>query len=487
MNSYIRAYPWHATLWLVGLFSILHLLVIGIPELTNDEAQYALYGYYLDWSYFDHPPLVGWLNALVLPFSTSDFALRLWPVLLAAISGLFIHGLTRDLFPEEPAWLATLAVAVFQSGVMFQMLAMAMLPDTPLLPIALATAWLLFRTLRDGSHWPWLGIGLLFGLAGLSKYTAVTLVPTAILGLMIFRRYRLLLTPWPWLAMIVAGIVILPILYWNARHDWISFLYQLGHGMPAKEWQLRRMLESQLGQLLAYSGIFVFGLIAVITGLREPHPGVRFSLAFALPVLLLFGWNSGYEHSLLHWTALGWAALTPLIARWLAHHWSRRVVRIGTYLSAGYSLTLILILHSLLAFAWLPFEANRHPLEDIYGWKAAAARAMQLREQMASKDNAPAPVLFVGNWSVFSRLAWYARPVPVQVTDTRFGQSDIWYGIPEKGARGIVVVPPKYRDRPQTSGIAKFEHCEQKDKLEIILHDKPATTYLFYACTGYRG
>lgn len=488
MFANIASHPWRATLWLIAGFSLLHLLVIGLPELTNDEAQYALYAYYLDWSYFDHPPLAGWLNALILPFSGSDFALRLWPVLLSAVSSVLLYGLTRDLFPDEPAWLGAVSVAVFQAGVIFQMLAMAMLPDTPLIPISIATAWLLFRTLRDGGTVAWLGVGLLFGLAGLAKYTAVTLVATAIFGVLIFRKTRGLLTPWPWLAIFVALVVISPVLYWNVQHEWISFLYQLGHGMPQREWQFKRLLESQLGQIIAYSpGIFVFGLLAVIGALRDRQTGARYTLAFALPVLLLFGWNSGYEHSLLHWTALGWAALVPLIARWLVHHWRRRPVRIGAYLSAGYSLVFILLLHSLLAWPWLPFEPNRHPLNDLYGWKAAAQRAMVLREEMQRQAPGPKPVLFVGNWSIFSRLAWYARPVPVQVTDLRFDQSDIWYGAPQKGARGVVVVPPKYRDRPETNGTAKFRKCEQRDKVEIMLNNKPATTYLLFACDGYRG
>jgi 4-amino-4-deoxy-L-arabinose transferase-like glycosyltransferase len=483
MFTAISQHPWRSTLWLVAGVSLLHLLVIGVPELTNDEAQYALYGYHLDWSYFDHPPLVGWLNALVLTVSDSEFALRLWPVLLSALSALLLYGLSRELFPDEPAWLGFVCVAVFQSGVMFQLLGMAMLPDTPLLPISLAAGWLLYRALNDGSIGNWLGLGLLFGLAGLSKYTAVTLVITALMAMVWLGKWRVLRSPGPYLAMLIGAIVILPVLYWNYRHDWISFAYQLGHGMPQRDWQPGRLLVSQLGQLLAYSpGIYLFGLIAIVDGLRQPDPGSRLLLSLALPVLLLFGWNSGYETTLLHWPALGWAALTPLIARWLVHHWHSHPVRIGVWTSAAYSLLLIISIHVLLVMPWNPFPTNQHPLTDMFGARQAAQRALTLREQL---DPVTSPGLFVGNWSVFSRLAWYARPAAVQVTDTRFDQSDLWYGSPAPGSAGIVIVPYKYRNRPEVSGIGKFGECRLEEEIAAGQHDNPATTYFLYACHDY--
>lgn len=483
MFTSISQNPWRSTLWLVAGVSLLHLLVIGVPELTNDEAQYALYGYHLDWSYFDHPPLVGWLNALVLTVSDSEFALRLWPVLLSALSALLLFGLTRELFPDEPAWLGFVSAAVFESGVLFQLLGMAMLPDTPLLPLSLAAGWLLYRALDGGVPGNWLGLGLLLGLAGLSKYTAVTLVITALLAVAWSGRWRVLRTPGPYLAILVGALVILPVLYWNYRHDWISIAYQLGHGSPQRDWQFSRFLVSQAGQLIAYSpGIYLFGLIAVVAGLRRPDPGTRLLLSLALPVLLLFGWNGGYETTLPHWPALGWAALAPLIARWLAQHWHRRPVRIGAWASAGYSVLLILTLHILMVMPWNPFPPNRSPLTEMRGAQQAAIHALAWRNQL---DPAASPGLFVGNWSVFSRLAWYARPNPVQVTDTRFDQSDLWYGSPAPGTDGIVIVPWKYRNRPDVSGIGKFEECRLGEELPVLLQDKPVTTYFLYTCHGY--
>ena len=209
---------------------------MGQAELTNDEAQYALYGYHLDWSYFDHPPLSGWLNAFILQFSDSDFALRLWPLLLAALTSFLLYQLTRELFPEESAWLATLTTLLYQASVISQAFALAMLPDTPLVPIAIAAIWFLHRALTKDEYHAWIYIGLLFGLAGLAKYTAVTLVLTAAIAVYLYKAHKVLRSKWPWIAVVLASIVIFPILYWNIQHDWMSINYQLNHGAPDKPW-----------------------------------------------------------------------------------------------------------------------------------------------------------------------------------------------------------------------------------------------------------
>ncbi len=470
------------TLLLVAVTSLFHLFVIGRIDLSVDEAHYALYGLKLDWSYFDHPPMVGWLQALALAFSEQEFALRIWPLLLAALSSLLLYRLTRELFPEEGPWVGFVAVLLLQSAVIFQLLSIALVPELPLLLFALLAVLYLHRAVEQGRWGDWLLLGLCFGLAGLSKYTAITLVATALIYLLWQGEWRQLVSARLWAAVGVALIVILPVLYWNASHDWISFLYQLGHGMPEREWQGARFLRGQAGQLLAYSpAIFIFGVLALVAARRElGHPGVRLTVALALPVLLLFGWSSGFEETLPHWTLLAWAALAPLTARWLVAKWQRLSVRLFAYLSLGYSLLLTLLIHSQFAFSWMPFEPLEHPLGDLYGWREAAQHGVALR---ASEEEA----LLIGNWSMASRIAWYARPVAVKVIDGRYDQFDLWYGGLQQGEGGLLIVPDLLEGRSAKEDLGKFERCDQLEQLLVPLNDKPVHRFTYYRCEGFHG
>ena len=98
--------PLQATLLLIMATTILRLIAASSTELTTDEAHYALYGYYLDWSYFDHPSLIGWLQAIVLNFSDSDLALRLMPIMLFAAASFALFKVSIRLFPNETHWKA---------------------------------------------------------------------------------------------------------------------------------------------------------------------------------------------------------------------------------------------------------------------------------------------------------------------------------------------------------------------------------------------
>ena len=139
------------------------------------------------------------------------------------------------------------------------------MPETPLLLFALLAMLALLNALERGQLAAWLLFGLCIGLAGLSKYTAVTLVFTAALFVVLQRRLDVLRTPGPWLAVALALLLIAPVLYWNATHDWLSFRYQLEHGYRAKDWEWTRVGITQLAQFFAYApGIYVFGLIALV-------------------------------------------------------------------------------------------------------------------------------------------------------------------------------------------------------------------------------
>ena len=49
------------TFLLIALAFLLRLIIAASIGLGNDEVYYRLYAEQLQWNYFDHPPMVGWL------------------------------------------------------------------------------------------------------------------------------------------------------------------------------------------------------------------------------------------------------------------------------------------------------------------------------------------------------------------------------------------------------------------------------------------
>ncbi len=475
--------PSQAAMLVTGFSLLLHLLVMGGIDLGVDEAHYALYAQFLDWSYFDHPPMVGWLQALVLPISESEFALRLWPLLLSALASWLLYRLTRELFPQAPAWTPLAALLLLHSALMFQLLGVGMVPEMPLLVAGLASTWLLWRAVQGNSWRDWLLFGVALGLAGLSKYTAVTLAIGVAWFLFVHAGWRSLLNPRLWLAALAAVVMVLPVFYWNSQHDWISFAYQLGHGLPERAWSLRRFALALAGQLLTYGpAVVIFGVAALIAYLRRGEAAAQLLIAMIVPLFLLLLWGAGREETLPHWSLLGWALSTPLAALWIGERLNRRWLRNTAAVSAVYSLLFILLAHLMLfAPQWVPFKPLKHPLGDMLGWREAAQHALLLQSQH------PQSVIYLGNWASASRIAWYARPATVKVADQRYDQFDIWYGSPDAADIALLIVPDYLHGRDQLNGVGHFAHCAAQDEYEFQLTGTPVHRFNYYLCRGYHG
>ncbi|MBK7005447.1 MAG: hypothetical protein IPH37_10030 [Burkholderiales bacterium] len=67
-------------------------------------------------------------------------------------------------------------------------------------------------------------------------------------------------------------------------------------------------------------------------------------------------------------------------------------------------------------------QSPSNPLADVYGWDVAGQRALALAAQHGLTSVA------VQNWTLASRMGWYARPLPVHVLEDRFTQFSLWAG-----------------------------------------------------------
>ena len=482
----VRNRPLIASLWLIGLTLLWHLFLAGQVNLSVDEAHYALYGAKPDWSYFDHPPMVGWLNALVVPFSHSDTALRVMPALLFALSNYLLYHIAIRLFPTFE-WVGFWTLALINSAFMFQLLSISMLPDTPLMVASLLVFWALLNLRESRLNSPesfqaWIAIGFWLGLAGLSKYTSVTLVLSLLLVMVVEKHWYWLKDRGLYAALLIALILISPVLLWNQQHDWISFLYQIHHGTHNDDWDWQRVINTQLAQLGLYSlALYGIGLWLMVTRLfKNNGDAIRLLALFGLPVILLFAMNSGYEMSLPHWTQLAWLFIAPAVAFHIWQHWSKKAMRVFVYISTTITLVASLLLNSQLATPWMPLPDNENIVRELHGWPEAMQTAQQL------KGDSP---LVASNWTQASRMAWYAYPEPVYVTDNRYDQFDMWFGNPPAGSDGLLVVPSYEDIPPKTTRPGYFSNCVLLQKLPIKNNkESDATiivTYSFYQCQNF--
>ena len=477
------------TSWLIILAVVaVHLaLASGLP-LGVDEAHYALYALHPDLSYFDHPPMVGWLQLLIAPLGYNEFTIRLIPALLYALSSALVLRLSKTMFNDESGRIGLVAVFLLNTAPILQLMGWGLVPDLPLMVVALLAVKVTWRLYLHNRIVDWMILGGLYGLAGLSKYTALFL-PIGLTGFMFQRLgWRWLRQPGPWLAAGIALILISPVLIWNFRHDWASFAYQLDRGIEVSVWSLKDALVMQAGQMLLYSILaYVAGVVVVISVLRGRFPQEYRSAAWliiwsAWPGLLVVAYSAGGDAVLPNWPAMMWTIMAPLSACWICVSWKKLWVKILTLVSSVVSVGIIAFLFAFLAFMPLStFPFMKGAIKDLVGWKQAAVHARQLLEEVRQETGSDEPVLLVDNWVRASRIAWYAYPLPVQVISGRVSQFDFWYGKPDSDSRGILI-----RDNRSVPEDGRYEKegiaCQLRDVLNTGVDGVEVNRFQFYYC-----
>jgi len=185
----------------------------------RDELYYMACANRLDWGYVDHPPLsIAVLAAWRAVFGSSLEAVRALPAAAGALLVLLAGLLTRRF--GGGAWTMCLAMlAIVVSPIHLSLdhfMSMNALELVFWAGAALIVANLLERPTRGG----WLALGAVIGLGLLNKYSMSWFAGGLAVGLVLTRHRGLLLTPGPWLAGLLAGLIVLPHVAWEAAHGW---------------------------------------------------------------------------------------------------------------------------------------------------------------------------------------------------------------------------------------------------------------------------
>lgn len=363
-----------AAVLIVGIAMLARLLLAFWFPAGVDEAYSIGIARQLSLSYFDHPPLHLWLVSLWAKLIGSEAIglLRLPFIGLAVLSSALIWRLTRTLYDARTAlW----AVALFNLAPIFGVAHCTfVLPDGPLIAAVLGLA-LSVSPLALGRDLPmsrWVVAGVCAGLALLSKYHGLILVGGVFLYLL--ATPRRLLNPGPWLAALVAALMFVPVLVWNAQHDWASFGFQAGRGVGGG---LRPLgpFESLLQQsLYLLPWLALPAAWALLRALRRgPAESRGWLLAcLALPPILIFTAATLFNRGLPHWPMPGWLFTLPLLATMLASpsKWWQRAAIGSAALVWGFVAVLLVQLNTGIL---TPNLGGKDPTDSLVAWTPLAA------------------------------------------------------------------------------------------------------------------
>ncbi|HSP18097.1 MAG TPA: glycosyltransferase family 39 protein, partial [Myxococcaceae bacterium] len=276
---------------LIAGTTLLRFLFVSATGVTNGEAYYYLWSRFPSLSYYDHPPLVAWMAWATTRFSHGSMAIRVGPMLCAAVFSVLVYRLGARLFSPRAGFYGVAIVTIIP---IFFASSYVLNPEAPLAPL-----WVLGLLLIEGMRehdeaWRPLAVGLVTGLAFLAKYSGVLLFAVGLLYVLVSPTgRRWLRRPSLYLAGPVALVVALPVLIWNQQRGWPSlmlhFVERTGTRDPAT---LAVNVWHAIGDQFAPFHPLMFPGLLVVLALcirRAPRDDrVRFLAVASGPVLLFF-------------------------------------------------------------------------------------------------------------------------------------------------------------------------------------------------------
>ena len=375
---------WRWAAAIIAALTIFRLWAASRIGLAPDEAYYWLWSRVPSAGYFDHPPMVAWwiwLSTTI--FGNTELGVRIPAILSVIVTSVAVYATARELLGTRAV--AGRSALWFNATILVGFGAILMSPDAPSVMFWALTAWVLAAIRRSGRGWLWLLVGLFAGLGCVSKYTNLFLGLGVLLWLLIdpvARRW--FQSPWTWLGGLVALLVFLPVLLWNADHDWVSFGKQFGR-VAAEGFTLRyvgEFLAAQFGLLNPLIAIFV-GIgawMAVRSPARWGGPAA-FLLALAVPLVAYMVIHSFHARVQGNWLAPLYPGLALLAAIAAAEKAKVPFLRRLADLAAPVGIVI-----SLLALVYFVVQPKslfslRSPAERVAGWRDFAETIERLRQE----------------------------------------------------------------------------------------------------------
>lgn len=488
-------YGWLLLLWLCGLtlwrlLSAMH----ANAELYGDEAQYWTWSLHPDWGYYSKPPVVAWAIWLGTHlFGDSELGVRSMALLMYPLTAWVIFLLSRRLFrwtpgaagQPEPEAIAFWAALLFATLPMTSLGSMLITTDAPLLLAWALTSYFTVAALETGRWRDWLLLGAAFGLGLMSKYSM------AFFGFALFlfvlttpEHRRLLKSPKPYIAAILAGLILLPNILWNEGHQFVSYHHTAEISeLDRSLFHPKAMLEFVLGQFLVFGPVTAAWLLIAALRPRPLLADRRLTLiAFlTLAPLAAFLMLSLLSRAFINWAAFAYVSGATLVAATLVlsdrRKWLAAAIAINIALGAA-----VYNYHDIARV--LDIKLTRK--SDLYG-RITGFRPLgiEVGKRLAAH---PGARFLTDDRMLYALIRYYGRPYSEGGKYLNLsGRIDNHYALTadvSEHPEGEYLLVSQHMTDPQVKGL--FARSEAQPDIHLQLYPDYAPIYRIWLVEGYR-
>ncbi len=492
-------------------YAILFFLLFGISllrifyiqagplDLSPDEAHYWDWSRNLDLSYYSKGPGIAYIiRASTALLGNTVLGVRMPAVVFMFLSTLIIYKLTVGIsarfsgFESEKSRsnVALLNAFIFNITPLFATFGVINTIDSPLIffwSLSLLMFWNLVAEwpIKRKGNWQWLLLGLVVGVGVLVKYSMVFFLASAFLFLLFNREKRgLLLKVGPWAGALVSIVTTLPIIIWNARHHWVTFLHTAGQAHLKDGFTLRpaRFFEF-IGSQLGVVGPVLFGimLVAIYWSYRQKRDD-GFLFWFFAPTFLFFILKSLQGKVQANWALPCYISATVAAGLYIYKHWSQWKSKGKVVVVSGLAITLLITI-----VAHYPRLISLPPKMDpsarLRGW-----RPLGMEVSRIVKDFKGHYFVFSDRYQITAELAFYVKGQPRTYCvnlGRRMNQYDLWPGFHDLKGYDAVFVRWGRKSLPQRIA-SSFDECSRR-LLTVKEGDYVLRDYSIFICKDFHG
>lgn len=478
----------HLRAWLVLLFLLSGLtvyrgwvIVHNQLPLYVDEAQYWVWSLTPEWGYYSKPPMVAWVIHLFSGLGDSELAVRTGTLLLHGLTAILVYALGRRMFDAATAlWAAALFLSLPLVGVN----SLFMTTDAPLFFFWGLSTYALWQALERNGRGGWLLVGAAIGLGLLSKYSMVLFAPSVALVLCLPAYRKHWANPRLYLAALLALVIFLPNLWWNAQTDFVSFRHTAEISQLDRElFHPARLGEFIAGQFGCMGPIaFAFLLAALASPAVWRNQRLGFLAALALPFLAVIALQALLAKANANWAAPAYFTGSLLVSARLARHrrkhwWAAMIVLNLALVSSFYHY------HALADAAGIGLTRKNDPYARVLGWPQLGNA---VRRALAENPDARLAVL---DRSEFALLHYYARPKPgtIRIWNPE-GQNQNHFHLradmkQDVGANFVFATTHRLDDAP----VRSFENWTELGTVTVPLYPEHSLKLYLYRGNGFKG
>ncbi|MCX7940633.1 MAG: glycosyltransferase family 39 protein, partial [Endomicrobia bacterium] len=466
--------------------SLIRFVIAGLFGLTDDEAHYWQYAQHPEFSYYDHPPMVGYIIYLSTKILGNNiYGVRLPAIFCFSLAVIYFYRLVKELFNTKVAYWSSLLFQVIPIGFAGSIVT---IPDAPLSMFWMIYMFYFYKFLITEDTLVLYLAGLILGLAALSKYTALLLFVSSII--IMFSDYKLrkyFLRKDFYVFCLISFAISSPVFLWNIAHDFASFKYQLFRGFNGQKYPSISLFISNLSYQAAYISPVVFLLVwySIFRFLKNINEmRYRYLLYFSLPGLILFNIFAFKTTVLPHWPAISYFVLLPLLVCLNTN----KIAYFLSLISAGV-MTLAVTIVTLFGLIKIPEHlVDADTPDKLYGWEVAAKETKRLMKQYSASFLITSKYYTAGQLR-FALAKYCKDDIPkIYCLDEEINQYDFWYKDLDKynGKDAIFIIEGRHKDAKKVLNVLPFEGVKP---VSVVTFRKskwwPKRIFEFYICEKF--